>query len=71
MVNQRDEFVYYIVKKYLEILCKFMQINLDVYSSLNEKLYRCITSMSYIECVVVSCKQTNGEVVMSSVGAIT
>ena len=30
MENQRGKFVYYIVQKYLENLCEFMQINLDV-----------------------------------------
>ena len=30
MENQRGKFVCYIVQKYLENLCEFMQINLDV-----------------------------------------
>ena len=30
MDNQRGKFVYYIVEIYVENLCEFMQINLDV-----------------------------------------
>jgi hypothetical protein len=37
--NQRDKFVYYIVHKYLENLCKFMQNNLDVDTTWNEILF--------------------------------
>ena len=39
MENQRGKFVYYIVEKYLENLCEFMQINLDVDTTWKEILF--------------------------------
>ena len=39
MENQRSKFVYYIVEKYLENLCEFMQINLDVDTTWKEILF--------------------------------
>ena len=39
MENQRGKFVYYIVPKYLDNLCEFMQINLDVDTTWQEILF--------------------------------
>ena len=39
MENQRGEFVYYVVEKYLENLCEFMQINLDADTTWKEILF--------------------------------
>ena len=39
MENQRGNFVSYIVQKYLENLCEFMQIYLDVDDTWKEMLF--------------------------------
>ena len=56
--------MYCIVQKYLENLCEFMQINLDVDTTWKEILSRCRTITSYIEYDIGNYKWTYGQVVM-------
>ena len=47
MENQRGKFVYYVVQKYLENLCEFMQINLDVDTTCKEILFYVVQMQNY------------------------